>query len=278
MQSLAGIDVVEGSPRPSAELARALILRDGHTFTVHDATGSRVRVSGLRVGRPESERVVVEWTLDMARAAGLVNKTNWRSYPRAMLMARATGDLARILFPDVIKGLGYVAETNPEALEGWASEAPEAPEPMPPPVAPPAIQRKPRTGPAPASGESPHGPPELPAERPAGADPEGKPTSGEDIRRRALFAAIGKALGPNAQRAERLALCAAILGRPLESSTDMDVAEVGVCLDWLDAYQRGFVTWTYDAETETGEVGRRAEEPPEPEPVADTPLDPWAGP
>src|SRR3954471_9372796 len=42
MQALAGMDVVEGKPRPSTELARALILRDGHTLTVHDATGSRV--------------------------------------------------------------------------------------------------------------------------------------------------------------------------------------------------------------------------------------------
>jgi hypothetical protein len=59
----------------------------------------------------------------------------------------------------------------------------------------------------------------------------------------------------------------------------MNVAEVGVCLDWLDAYQRGFVSWTYDAETETGKVGKRAEDPPEEPPaVVDVPLDPWAGP
>jgi len=279
MQALAGIDVVEGKPRPSAELARALILRDGHTLTVHEATGSRVRLSGLRAGRPENERVYVEWTMDMARAAGLVNRATYRAYPRAMLMARASSDLSRILFPDVIKGLGYIAE-NPESLEtldGWAGPDTDPPDTDPAP--PKAIQRRKRpggtgnaeTGPAPvAPGEPPTGSPELPPEAGPPPEPTGEPPPVTDAARRALFGAIGKLLGGNAQRAERLALCAAVLGRPVESSSELGPSEVSVLLDWLDAANTGRASWTYDAATETGRVEYLPLEPPRD--VDDVPL------
>jgi hypothetical protein len=85
-----------------------------------------------------------------------------------------------------------------------------------------------------------------------------------------MFAAVGKALGPNAGRAERLALCGAVIGRHVETSTDLSGPEVSVILDWLDAYQRRVVDWSYDVATESGRVTR----PPVPEPpdVPDTPL------
>lgn len=260
MQALAGLDVVEGKPRPSAELARALILRAGHTMVVHEATGTRVRVSGKRAGADEAERVTVEWTMDMARAAGLVNKSNWRSYPRAMLMARATGDLARILFPDVIKGLGYVAETDETAttMEAWAPVAEVAP-PVAPPV--PAIQRKRR--PRAAAGEegsAPGGPHERPSPHgpnvpgPDALVPEADPVPEvipddariTDAQRRAVFAAIGKVMGTDAQRWERLALCSAIVGRELATTNDMTNRDASSVLAWLDDYRAKRVSYVTD--------------------------------
>jgi hypothetical protein len=249
MQALAGIHVVEGRPQPSAELMRALILRDGHTLTVLEMSGTRVRVAGLRRGAPESERMVVEWSIDMARAAGLLNRPNWQRYPRAMLLARATGDLARALFSDVVKGLSYVAE---EAADwpGWDQVAPEAADPEPrapirrqrkhepaaierPPIAPPDQSRygTATDDPRPPKRPAPMDPTPAVEDTPLPEPPDDEPpTEGEPppepvpigVRPlRALHAKLGEVLGSVATRSERLALCSAIVGHRIDSTNDL---------------------------------------------------------
>jgi hypothetical protein len=280
MQALAGIDVVEGKPRPSAELCRALIMREGHTLTVHDMTGQRCRVSGLRAGKPESERVVVEWNHDMARAAGLTSKANWRSYPRAMLLARATSDLARLLFPDVVKGLGYIAEDGDSAavLEAWGPSATEDA-----PTAPAVARKRPqRRTPArlPSPGhtlatEARPGPdgsvdvplPPMPEPEPEPAavelppeipEPDSEPEASPKLIGAAPLKAVNTKLGTilgRPDRADRLGALSAVVGRELDSSTELTREEGYRVLGALTRVDAGLAgvrqaddgTWVYES-------------------------------
>lgn len=130
MQALQGIHVVEGRPAPSAELMRALIYRAGHRIDVIALTGEVCTLRGIRAGATSG--VEVTWTIGMAQSAGLLSRNNWRNYPRAMLLARASSELARIAFPDVVKGLGHLADDEETAteVETWATNV--ATEPTPP--------------------------------------------------------------------------------------------------------------------------------------------------
>lgn len=122
MQALAGINVIKGKPTPSSELQRALVLREGHTLRVLASDGTHCRLMGQRIG--ERDGVVIEWTLEMARAAGLLANPTWQRYPRAMLIARATSELCRVVFPDVIKGLAHIADDDESAAsaDDWVAE------------------------------------------------------------------------------------------------------------------------------------------------------------
>jgi hypothetical protein len=108
MQSLAKISVIEGKPTLSAEAQRALILAAGHELRVDEATATRLTLSGRRSG--STEWTSVTWTLDDAKRANIAGKQNWRLYPRQMLAARATAELARLVFADVIGGLAATEE------------------------------------------------------------------------------------------------------------------------------------------------------------------------
>lgn len=122
MTALALTDPIKGKPTMKAEGLRALVLAAGHDLETTETTAARCVMRGRRRGSQRWTEIV--WTIDQARAAGLMNKDTWRQYPRAMLQARTTTELLRLVFPDVIHGMGF-AEEELDRLDdaGDATEA-----------------------------------------------------------------------------------------------------------------------------------------------------------
>ena len=112
-QALLQLHVIKGKVGLSAQLMRALVLRAGHTLTYVERNNERCILRGKRKDGAELE---VAW--DIARAGAietddgktLLDKMNWRNYPAAMLDARATAELVRALFPDVLAWAAYLPE------------------------------------------------------------------------------------------------------------------------------------------------------------------------
>lgn len=130
MQALSKIHVIDGRPAMAAELMRGLVLRAGHELWIEESTTTKCTVVGVRAGSSRETRIT--FTMDDAKRAGLDGRKNWRSYPAAMLLARATAALCRAVFPDVLAGISYTTEELEDGdvvqvLDGDGDRTPPAP-------------------------------------------------------------------------------------------------------------------------------------------------------
>lgn len=146
MNALAKIHVVDGRPGMAAELMRALVFQHGHELWIEETSSTRCIVGGKR--RDSSRETRVTWTIEDAKRAGLEGRQNWRKYPDAMLLARATAKLCRAVFPDVLAGLSYTLEeladgdVPEEVLDGTVVEQGSDEAAAPAPAKPTARARK----------------------------------------------------------------------------------------------------------------------------------------
>ncbi len=189
MTALQKIHMIKGRPTLAAELMRSLVFKAGHHLEFPSLTDQKVTVRAWRADS-EAEATEITWTMDMAKRAGL-GGDNWRKYPRAMLTARATAEICRLVFPDCIGGL--LSSEEAETLDDISEGAAPPPEPVaasrdhtdePEAISPPkakkkaakkrAAQRRPPPTPAPPIEDGPAGPP-LPGEEEESPEPPPEP-------------------------------------------------------------------------------------------------------
>jgi hypothetical protein len=110
-QSVSGIYMVNGKLALQAGVMSSLIKRSRkYDYTVDTLDETQCVISFYDTTKEEHRPLGVStFTFKDAAKAGLVNKENWKNYPKNMLFARALSNGARWFCPDVICGW-YTAE------------------------------------------------------------------------------------------------------------------------------------------------------------------------
>jgi hypothetical protein len=108
MATLKSIDIIQGTPALRAHAMRAIVQQQGHEIELVESTDTRCVMRGRRKDSDAWQEV--EWTIDRARLMGLLGKDQWKKNPKGMLVARATGELSRLIASDALHGMAYVSE------------------------------------------------------------------------------------------------------------------------------------------------------------------------
>lgn len=277
MAALRAFDVIQGVAAPRANTLRAIVQSRGHQIWVKESTATRAAVGGRRAGTGRDQESI--WTMDRARQMGLTNKHNWKAQPQAMLVARATSEVCRLIAADAILGLSSysIEELVDDAEPAEVDTAPTRPartaqrkargkaaEPVPPPAA--NVDRDERE----AWGDDPTGPaggPPLPGED--GYDDESAVegvTKPQLTKLHTLFTRHGVE-----DRDDGLTFLSRVVRRQLTSSKELTKDEASRAIDRLE---RAAV----NGQPFTVLLADLFNEPmPWDAPDADANQDPWAG-
>ena len=233
MAALRSFDVIQGQAAPRAITLRAVVQSYGHEMVLVESNNTRCKMRGLRRGSTEWQSVT--WTIDRAKDLGLTGKDNWKKQPGAMLVARATGELARLIAADAILGIAYTAEEIADGgnvEQAVASESVDAT-----PSGTRKMSRKPKAQepePAPEPAPEPDFDPVA-----ATPDPEPEPdTQPMTPRTRGQLFALFAEQGIE-DRDEQIRGIAHIIGHPIESRSQLTEDEARAVVLALKARSHG---------------------------------------
>jgi hypothetical protein len=223
MAALRSFDVIQGQAAPRALTLRAVVQSHGHKMELEESTATRCKMKGRR--RDDTAWQTITWTIDRAKQLGLLGKHNWKVQPQAMLLARATSELARLIAADAILGIGYSAEELADGATGEVLTVTLTADPATGEIAPVAeagtrkMSRRKPTEPAPPDDDIVDA--EVVTDGPS--EPQTKKVM-------ALFNEQGIK-----ERTERLAYISSVIGREVETWKDTTKAEASTVIESLVA-------------------------------------------
>jgi len=124
MQSMRAIHIIDGRPTLSADLLVGFCVGRADVCEYFTLLESDEKHALYETKRRGSAPVRISFGIEEARAAGLLGKSNWKSWPKSMLRARCAAALARAVYPDLTVGLCTPDELGEE--RGDTIESPSA--------------------------------------------------------------------------------------------------------------------------------------------------------
>jgi hypothetical protein len=99
-------DIIQGRPALKSQAALARFQAAGGKIQWVERTDSK---ASAKFSHAQGGELLVEWTIEQARDAGLTSKQTWKQYSRAMLSARVVAEGVRACYPACLNGV-YLAE------------------------------------------------------------------------------------------------------------------------------------------------------------------------
>lgn len=127
MASLKAMDIIQGTPALRAHAMRGLVMSHGHKVRLVESTPEKCVYTGRRADEGDDAWQTVTWTLARAGQLGLLEKKEWKKQPQTMLVARATGEICRLIASDVLHGVPYAAEELDGYVHGEIVQSRQAP-------------------------------------------------------------------------------------------------------------------------------------------------------
>jgi hypothetical protein len=145
MAALKAFDIIQGTPALRAHAMRGLVMSKGHKVQLVASDDKHCVMRGRRADDEDWQEVT--WTMPRAALMGLVGKNEWKKQPQTMLVARATGEICRLIASDVLHAVPYTSEElqdsasisvqQVQAAPLSVAQLTAAPAPAPQPVATP---------------------------------------------------------------------------------------------------------------------------------------------
>jgi hypothetical protein len=102
--------VIQGRASMTSQTMMSRFLQMGGKQEIHSLSDETAEIT---LTHPAGGSARIQWTIEMAKKAGLAGKDNWKSHPRSMLLRRAQAEAVRAVAPFILEGL----PTEDEAVE-----------------------------------------------------------------------------------------------------------------------------------------------------------------